>query len=112
MSNYKITLGEFGQTLRFNVKEDLTLYTDVTLSFTAPNSPSIIKGVLDGVTVSGQEVTVLEYGVSKRYLANQYVDYVIEDGLFNKVGQWRIRLTASSPALKKITQYVTVDVIS
>lgn len=112
MSNYKITLGEYGQNIRFNVKEDLTLYTDVTLTFTAPNSPSIIKGSLDGVTIADQEITVLEYGVTKRYLANQYVDYIVEDGLFNKAGQWRIRLTASAPALKKITQYVTVDVVN
>lgn len=110
MSDPKITLGEFGQKLRFNVKEDISSST-VTLVFAAPNTPEITKTVVDGITVPATNLEVLEGGISKTYLANQYAEYTIEDGLINKTGKWRVRIIAETITQKKISEYVTFSVV-
>lgn len=111
MSDPKITLGEFGQKLRFNVKEDISSST-VSLVFAAPNTPEVTKTVLDGVVVPATDLQVTEAGSVKTYFANQYVEYAIEDGLISKVGKWRVRLISETIAQKKITEYVNFEVVA
>lgn len=99
-----LNVGEYGQVLRFNVGEDISAAT-ITLSFQPPNETIVDKLAVDGVVVPAQNITINNSNI---FVANQYAEYTIEDGLINKVGTWKIRLTAefADPSVRK-TDWVT-----
>jgi hypothetical protein len=107
MSNTNV--GEYGQTLRFNVLYDISAAV-ITLSFYPPNSDGVDKTVTEGVVVPNTPITV--DGVTLN--ANEYAEYIIEQGLLSKTGKWRVRLTAtfSNPDKNFKTDFKTLEVLA
>jgi len=72
---------EFGQTIRANLNEDISSANSYQLSL-EPQAGAIINKTATIGTVNITEG-------DEKWLANQYVEYVVEDGVLDKAGQWR-----------------------
>jgi len=80
-----LTKNESGKLLRVNASFDLSNYTELTLTFTDPNAVEIVKTTADGVSLGTVDVDGLN--------ADEYVNYLIEEGLLSAVGTWGVYLT-------------------
>ena len=76
---------ESGKLLRVNASFDLSNYTELTLTFTDPNGVVTVKTTADGVSLGTVDVDGLN--------ADEYVNYLIEEGLLSAVGTWGVYLT-------------------
>lgn len=81
--------GESGRLLRVNSGFDMSLNSDIKLIFTDPDGVLTEKGSSDGVILRSSGVTDDDLGV---LLANQYVEYEVEVGLFSVAGRWCLQL--------------------
>lgn len=94
---------EFGNYIRINLKEDLTVYDRITLLLKSPTPVATVKTItlLDDLTIGLVNIDV--DGIT--YLANEYIEYKIQDGDIFIAGEWSIRVICEDDAntLKKIT---------
>lgn len=97
-----MNIGEWGNTLRINVKEDISsrINTLELLSPTPVVKVQIITSA-EGLSVGGSDLTV----GGETYLANQYIEYDIAEGDIFISGDWetRVHSKASDSSNNKIT---------
>lgn len=86
-----LKVGETGKTMRVAAGFDMSSNTELTLTFTLPDSSTVTK------TKSGGEVSLGTSAVTDPDLgslnANEYVEYEIESGFLSQSGTWKVSLT-------------------
>ena len=95
---------EYGNKLRINALEDITLNTNkVILTSPIPVVTEIVLTITEGLTVGTEQVTVEETG--EVFNAGEYVVYTIKEGDIFISGDWKARLYSQPPgdAICKIT---------
>ena len=90
----KISDTDKGSIFRVVADRDLSLFTDLILTFTAPDGSKIIKSFLDGEKVTIGTVTEFDKNIKQEVIANFYVEYLIEDPFPFFIGKhWKAPLT-------------------
>ena len=84
-----MNVDEFGQTIRANIGEDVSSLTTYKMIL----EPELGKSEEKIATLG--TVNVVEG--DETFLANQYLEYVVEKDVFHKAGQWRKKGKASTP---------------
>ena len=99
-----INKDEDGQTLRVNFSEDISAASDYLFIIEPKFGDKLEKtGVLGTANVDVGDET---------YLANEYIEYVTEDGDIDQSGQWRMKGEATMSSTEKlITDYVQFTVL-
>lgn len=91
-----MNVNEYGNTLRFNVGQDISLNLNkielrspspVVRLKTITASEGLVIGTIDVVTPEGT------------FLANEYVEYVIQEGDIHSSGLWEARVYSQTPDL-------------
>ncbi len=83
-----------GSIFRVPADSDLSLFTDLILTFTAPDGTKVVKSFLDGAKVTLGTVEVFDKNLKQTLLANFYVEYLIEDPFpFFTGSPWKALLT-------------------
>lgn len=106
-----IKTGENGRIVRVSSLFDMSSNTELTLVFRKPDGVKVTK------TKTGGEVTLGTVQVVDDTLgtltANQYVEYILEVGLIDMVGEWAIELIYDNSGAneKFYGETVTFDVI-
>jgi hypothetical protein len=91
-------VGEAGKTLRVATGTvalangfDMSSYTELTLTFTLPDSTTATKTQTGGeVTLGAGAVTDADLG---DLAANEYVEYDVEPSFLSQAGTWKVYLT-------------------
>jgi len=83
-----MNVNEFGQTIRANIGQDVSSLTTYKMILEAETGKCIEKDATLGTVdvVEGDET----------FLANQYLEYVVESEVLDRVGQWRKKAKATS----------------
>ena len=104
----KLNKGEYGQTLRVNLGEDVSSATALSFTLQPKFGSSIEKTQLTGVSVGSSNVDVGD----STYLANEYLEYVIAPDELTYAGQWRMKGSATLSATNKVvSDFVTFNVL-
>ena len=91
-------VGEYGQSIYFNVGEDVSLNTN-ELILCKPDGTELTKTALVGTT----DFTTTTKGL---FSANQYVFYQVVEGDLDVAGQWKFRvISTTSTNVKKKTDW-------
>lgn len=86
-----IKVGESGKTFRVGAGFDMSSNTELTLTFTKPDTTTATKTKTGGqVTLGTSPVTDADLGSLS---ANEYVEYEIEPNFFDTAGTWKVYLT-------------------
>ena len=96
--------GEYGQTIRANLGEDISSATEYKIILEPQSGDKLEKTATLGTSnvTEGDET----------YLANEYVEYVIESGVLDYSGLWRVKGEATiSGTSKKIGNYKRFTVL-
>ena len=103
----KLNKSEFGQVLRVNMNDDVSVNTALLFTLQPKFGESITKTDATGVSVGTANVDVGD----STYLANEYLEYTIESGVLDFSGQFRMKGEATLSATNKIVsdyQYINV----
>jgi hypothetical protein len=85
-----IKTGENGRIIRVSSLFDMSGNSEISLVFRKPDGTKITKTRTGGqVTLGAVQVVDPDQGTLS---ANQYVEYVLEVGLIDQVGEWSIEL--------------------
>ena len=89
-----MNVGEYGNILRFNVGEDISLNTN-TLKIKSPYPLVKTKTIstVDGLTVGEIPISTPEGD----FLPNQYLEYTIKEGDIFIQGLWEVRVYSKTP---------------
>lgn len=80
--------GEYGSVLRVNLGTDISAGTSLTLYLQPRRGEE--KEFTTNLVVGSSNVTVDD----QSFLANQYLEYTLQDGDLDEAGQWRARGSA------------------
>lgn len=106
-----MNVGEYGNKIRVNAKEDITLNTN-TLILTSPRPvvKEIILTIAEGLIIGTNTLII----GSETFNPGEYVEYEFEDGDVFISGDWKARLYSQAPSgsFCKITDlplFFTID---
>jgi len=85
-----LKVGETGKTFRVAAGFDMSSNTELTLTFTLPDTTTVSKTKTGGEVTIGAGVTDPDLGV---LAANEYVEYEVESGFLSQAGTWKVYLT-------------------
>jgi len=92
----KLKLNEFGRVLYFNAGVDITQATGYTIEFTKPDGGATYgPAALGNVDITGKGIDCQEV----TYLAGQYVEFTVPEGLLDVAGRWSYVLHAPTPTV-------------
>lgn len=77
---------EYGQTIRVNIGQDITLATDLKVIIEPQRGAKLEKTGTLGMTQVTEDDEI--------YLANEYIEYITQIGDLSYAGQWRAKGTA------------------
>jgi len=99
-----MNVNEFGQTIRANIGEDVSGLTTYTMILEPELGESVEKTATLGAVniVEGDET----------FLANQYLNYVVESEVLDRAGQWRKKGKATSPTQEISGNYQRFTVLA
>lgn len=86
-----LRVGESGKTFRVAAGFDMSNNTELTLTFTLPDSSTVTKTKSGGDVILGT-ATITDDDLGE-LIANQYVIYEIDPGFLTQSGAWYVRLT-------------------
>ena len=90
-----INKDEYGQTLRVNFGEDVSAATAYNFIIEPKFGDKLEKtGTLGTSNVEVGDET---------YLANEYIEYITEDGDIDQAGQWRMKAEATMSSTEKLS---------
>lgn len=94
-----------GSIFRVPADSDLSAFTDLVLTFTGPVGQKVVKSFLVGGLVKLGTANVFDKNLKQDLLANEYVEYIIEDPFPFSIGKpWKALLTfvidSQSPPLR------------
>jgi len=98
-----MNVNEFGQTIRANIGEDVSSLTDYKMIL----EPELGKRVEKVATIG--VVNVVEG--DETFLANQYLEYVVESEVLDRSGQWRKKGKATSSTQEISGNYARFTVL-
>ena len=82
--------GEFGQTLRAAIGQDVSSNIGLTFTIEPQAGKKLERDQSEGVTLGTVDVTEGD----TLYLANEYLEYVVQDGDLHTSGRWRKKAAA------------------
>jgi len=92
----KLKLNEYGRVLYFNAGVDISQATEYTLQFTKPDGATTYEvGALGLVDITGKNIEC----EAVTYLAGQYAEFTIPEGLLDVAGRWSYVLHAPTPSV-------------
>lgn len=90
-----LRVGETGKVIRVSTGFDMSVNTDISLTFATPTASTVIKTLLAGeITLGVVDITDPDLG---NLLANTYVDYTTETGFLIE-GEYCVYLTYTNTA--------------
>ncbi len=95
---------EFGQTIRANIGEDVSSLTTYKMIL----EPELGNSVEKNATLGTSNIVVND----ETFLANQYVEYVVESEVLDRIGQWRKKGKATSPTQEISGNYQRFTVLA
>ena len=99
-----MNVGEYGNKLRINAKEDITGNTNL-VKLISPQKYYTVKEitVANGLSVGASDVDIN----GEIYLAGEYVEYTFIEGDIFICGEWQTRLISNFPpgSVNKTTDY-------
>ena len=100
--------GEYGDTIRVNMGEDVSTNTALTITFQPKYGDPVTRTQADGVAVGSADVEVDD----ETYQADEYLEYTLQDGDLDAfIGQWRMRGEVQISATNRVIgdfRYFTV----
>jgi len=99
-----MNVGEYGNLLRFNVKEDISSYTELSLEFIDPCQNTLVT-----VPVIGTSQVVTDAGT---FDANEYVEYTFASTDIDVAGWWKVRVAVTFAAKLLKTDYTRFEVLA
>jgi hypothetical protein len=100
----KFNQGAFGQKIRVNFNQDVSSATAYSMTIEPQAGATLTKTP----TLGTSAVTVDD----SPFLANQYVEYTIEDGDFSEyAGRWRVKASATLSTETITTDYILFRVM-
>ncbi len=96
---------EYGSTLRVNLGVDISAGTSLTVCLEPRRGDE--KEFTTNLSVGGSNVTVDD----QIFLANQYLEYTLQDGDLDESGQWRARGSAIVSGELIKSDYVKLTVL-
>ena len=84
-----MNVNEFGQTIRANIGEDVSSLTTYKMLL----EPELGKGLEKIATLGTSNVVEGD----ETFIANEYIEYVVESEVLDRQGQWRKKGVATSP---------------
>jgi len=97
--------GEYGSVLRVNLDTDISAGTSLTVYLEPQRGDE--KTFTTNVVVGSSNVTVDDEG----FLANQYLEYTLQDGDLDQAGQWRARGSVIVAGILMKSDYVKFTVL-
>ncbi len=99
-----MNVGEYGNLLRFNVKEDISSNTALSMEFIDPCGKALVT-----VPTLGTSQVVTDAGT---FAANQYVDYTFASTDIDSAGWWKVRVAVTYAAKLLKTDYTRFEVLA
>lgn len=101
-------VGEYGQTLRAAIGEDVSSNTGLTFIIEPQVGQRITRDETEGVSVGTSDVTVGDV----EYKANKHLECIVKDGDLSHSGSWRKQAKATiSTTVEKVGNFERFTVL-